>query len=139
MRFFGESYSWEDTHAPHDLDRGREMVNALCAGKGGIAGVIEDSNGRLIAGVGIVANVPWYTKETNLSQIFLCVHPSARRNRDLAKFLHDFCVWHKDDMSARLGYNIMLATSIWSFHRLEAKTRWWNARAKRAGTIFVVE
>ncbi len=112
----------------------RNVISA-CRGMRGIAGVIDGPDG-IVASVGIFAvQGAWYSSAWFLSQTWLFVKP-GHRARGYARDLFAFAEWHRADISARLGVEIGLETSVLSGKRLGAKARLWRRFARPVGHYF---
>lgn len=112
-----------------------EWVKKCCHGDGAIAGIIDGKTG--IAGsVGICSGEHVFSTDCILEQIWLFVTPGTRRSGRHAIELFRFCLWHKGDMSRRLGYSIPLQMSVLSRKRLPAKLRLWSRYGEMIGGIF---
>ena len=113
-----------------------ETVRACCTGQLAIAGVMESRTDGIVASIGIRAVEPWFSKQTVLSQIWLFVSPHARAGRRYYDELFRFAEWHRQDMSARLGYDLVLENTVLSLKRLPAKTRLWRRYGEQIGAVF---
>lgn len=111
-------------------------VKACCTGEGAIAGVIESRSRGIVASIGLEAAVPWFSKQDLIRQIWLFVSPAARGQLGLERQLFEFAEWHRQDMSARVGYNMVLENAVLSLDRLPAKTRLWRRYGKQIGSVF---
>lgn len=118
---------------PDEPDCAR-TVAALCRGKDGIAGVVDSKRG-IVASIGIRAVKPWFTTEWMLSQIWLFVDPAAR-GAGLDDDLFQFAEWHREDMSARLGYDLIFENTVLSLNRLPAKLRLWRKHGEMIGGVY---
>jgi hypothetical protein len=112
------------------------LVKLCCNGNGGVAGVIE-SRGVIIGSAGVVVAQHDLSDTDFLKQIWLFVTPSARKGHpEHADKLFRFCLWHKGDMSRRLGYDVPLEISVMSRKRLPAKLRVWGRYGEMIGAVF---
>ena len=112
------------------------LVKVCCNGNGGVAGVIEEK-GKIIASVGITVAQHDLSDTDFLKQVWLFVVPAARKKHpEYAQKLFKFCLWHKGDMSRRLGYDVPLEISVMSRKRLPAKLRMWGRYGDMVGAVF---
>ena len=112
-----------------------DHVQKCCRGKCGLAGIIDGPDG--IAGsVGIELTTPYYSDDFMLMQIWQFVRPEHRKGTRYGQDLFDFAEWHRQDMSARLGQELVLESTILSHHRLDAKIRLWKRKKRMIGAIF---
>lgn len=112
-----------------------DWVYKCCRGDGAIAGVIDSPNG-IVASTGVVASHHLFSDAWKLQQIWLFVTPQARKGARYADKLFQFCLWHKGDMSSRLGYDVPLEISVVSRKRLPAKLRLWGRYGEMIGGVF---
>lgn len=118
-------------------DRVWQYVNSCCRGQGGIAGVVDGSNGDLIASIGIFPVNPWWTDEWHLSQHWMYVDPEYRYGGKLHKSLLKFARWHRDDMAQRLGYRMGFENSFLTKGNILPRLRLWRQNAGRPiGVLF---
>lgn len=113
-----------------------ETVKECCTMNNAIAGIIDGPNGMILGSIGIKAMVPWFSDATILTQVWLFVSPQARRGTRLGDDLFQFAQWHRQDMSERIGYDIVFENTIWSMTRLPAKIRLWGRYGTQVGAIF---
>lgn len=113
-----------------------EVVIAACARNNSCAGIIDGPNGTILGTIGIRAEIPWWTETTILGQTWLYVSPQARQEDKLVEDIFAFAEWHRQDMSARIGYDIVLENSVLSYSRLAAKIRLWGRYGKQVGATF---
>jgi hypothetical protein len=112
------------------------LVKLCCNGNGGVAGVIEE-RGSIVGSAGITLAQHDLSDANFLKQVWLFVVPSIRkRHPDYAEKLFKFCLWHKGDMSQRLGYDVPLEISVMSRKRLPAKLRMWSRYGDMIGAVF---
>lgn len=122
-------------HIPVNEGAVFETVHACCTGDYSIAGII-DGHDAPVASIGIRGVYPWFSKTVILSQIWLFVSPEARAGARLADMLFRFAEWHRQDMSKRLGYDMVLENTVMSFKRLDAKLRLWRRYGTQMGGVF---
>lgn len=111
-----------------------ETVKECCEMRYAVAGIIDGPHG-IMGSIGIRAMEPWFSKQTILSQTWLFVTPYARTT-GIFDDLFRFAEWHRQDMSQRVGYDIVLENSVLSFTRLPAKIRLWGRYGKQIGAVF---
>lgn len=112
------------------------LVKQCCENAAGVAGVIEGRKG-IIGSAGIVMAQHDLSTMNFLKQVWLFVLPGARKGHpEHAERLFRFCLWHKGDMSQRLGYNVPLEISVLSRTRLPAKIRMWGRHGQMIGAVF---
>lgn len=122
---------------PFSTKRVGETVTACCTGQGGIAGVIDGSDGYPIASIGITPIQPIYSDKWILSESWMFVRPEFRGWRYDAD-LFAFAKWYRESVCPNFGYDIPLEMSIYSFKRLDAKTRLLKRHGMHVGsTIWV--
>lgn len=112
------------------------IVSRLCRGDGGIVGIIDSPDGTIAGSIGICATQPVYTETWILSEVWNYVTPEHRIGSENGNDLFRFALWHRADMAARVGYDIPLETSVYSFDRIAAKTRLWGRYGKHVGSHF---
>jgi|ERR1700690_1358163 len=111
-------------------------VKKCCMGDMAIAGLMESRTDGIVASIGIRAAEPWFSDQTILGQIWLFVVPHARSGRRLYEQLFQFAEWHRQDMSKRVGYAMVLENTVMSLSRLPAKTRLWRRYGTQTGAVF---
>lgn len=112
-----------------------ETVRAACTMDESIAGIIDGPHG-IMGSICIRAVRLWFSKTTILSQVWLFVPPYARKTPKIADSLFEFAEWHRQDMSARVGYDMVLENTVLSFHRLPAKMRFWGRYGEQIGAVY---
>jgi hypothetical protein len=112
------------------------LVENVCMGSGGVAGVIDGPNGDLVASVGITAFQPWFSEEYHLVQLWLFVDPAHRVGGRNAKSLFEFAKWHKDDLSRRAQRHFGIESSFMSLIDQPQKARLWNRHGRMVGMTF---
>lgn len=117
------------------------IVENLCMGNGGIAGVIDGPHGDLIASVAIVSHQPFFSDEWHLLQLWLFVDPDYRAGGKHAKALFDFVKWHKDHQSRQLGHSVGVDSSFVSLQDQDAKFALWSkwSGGRYVGSSFWVD
>lgn len=124
-------------HTPEKVKRWIAAGASRADEEGGMIGVI-DADGIIAATIGIFPSQPWYSDEPILVENWLCVRPSYR-HRDYHKALFEFARAYKHEMSAAMGREIDLVSSVTSEDRLEAKVRLWSRFGRMIGAMFLVE
>lgn len=123
---------------PFSANRVMETVGMCCTGQGGIAGVIDGPNGMPLGSIGIVAAQPVYSDVWILSESWTFVSPEHRKGMSYGGDLFKFAQWHREDMAAKVGYQIPLEMTVYSFKNLKAKTRLWSRYGVHVGsTVWV--
>ena len=136
---------WNHLQADNDMGMGRSaakvraQISGICYGKSGIAGLIELPDGELVGSIGIQASQTWYSDAWYLSETWLFVRPGYRKGTNYGRDLFEFAKWHRQDMSQRLGVEMPLEISVYSFRKLDAKTRYWRRHARHVGSMFWIE
>lgn len=121
---------------PEDPTAVLQTVKDCCTMDHAVAGIIDGPNGTILGSVGIRGVMPWFSKVTILSQVWIFVTPAARRGTQYADDLFQFCEWHRQDMSERAGYDMVFENTIWSMNRLPAKIRLWGRYGTQIGATF---
>jgi hypothetical protein len=110
----------------------------------GIIGVIDGTDGRLIASVGLFIDpVVWFSDATGLTELWLYVRPWARHAARHYRSLFAFSLWAHDFMRSQLRdypLDFPLSTGFLHLgHRLGPMERLWArfSGAKKAGVLFV--
>jgi hypothetical protein len=112
------------------------IVRKLCSGDGGIVGVIDGLHGKPVGSVAIEAAKPWFSDTWILSQVWLFVTVDERHGQHFADDLFSFAEWHRADMSAKVGYDMVLENTVMSRTRLPAKIRLWGRHGQQIGGVF---
>lgn len=122
---------------PHTPTKVFNLVKLCCEGNGGVAGVIEE-RGKIIGSAGVVIAEHELCDVNLLKQVWMFVDPKARKGHpEYQDRLFRFCLWHKGDMSTRLGYDVPLEISVLSRKRLSAKLRLWGRYGEMVGGVFL--
>ena len=130
----------EDNPAPFTRSPQKiyDLVEGLCTGRIGIAGVIDGRHGP-VASIGIEAAQPRWSEDWFLDEAWLFVQPSARKGSSYFDDLFRFALWHQSDMTQRLGYDVVLQASVLSRKRLPAKLRLWGRYGEMVGGSFWIQ
>lgn len=102
-----------------------ETVRDICSGNGGIAGVIDGPHG-VIGSMALKAVQPWFSSQHMLTEVWFFVSAPYRKGSNFSQDLFHFAEWHRQDMSERLGYDMVLENAVMGLHRLPAKLRLWQ-------------
>ena len=113
-------------------------VQGCCRGTNGIAGIIDGPRGP-VASVGLEWAHAWYSECGFVSECWLFCKPEYRKGTHHYRDLRRFALWHRQDLSDKVGSPIPLEISVYSFNRLPAKTRLWSQGARHAGSIFWID
>jgi hypothetical protein len=99
-------------------------VEALCHRQGGIAGVIDGPHG-VVASIALQSVPFWfgYDERPFITEIWCYVVKQYRKEGRFLFDLFNFADWHREDMSAQLGYDIVLENAVLSLNRLPAMMR----------------
>lgn len=117
----------------------RGHVESVCHAKRGIAGIIDGPRGP-IASIGIIWSEAWYSSVGFPAEIWNYVHRDHRKGHHHYRDLRRFSLWHRADLSEKVGYPLPLEVGVSSFNRLPAKMRLWRQDGgKFAGGIFWYE
>jgi len=102
-----------------------ETVRDMCNGNGGVAGVIDGPHG-VIGSMAIRAIQPWFASQYMLTEVWFFVVSAYRKGSHFTTDLFQFAEWHRQDMSERLGYDMVFENAVLSMDRLPAKMRLWE-------------
>jgi hypothetical protein len=107
--------------------------------RGGIIGVIDGPDGRIMGSISLVMAQFWYSDAWFLQEGWVFVRPEARAShhyRDLFLFAN----WARLQMGTEptTGRPWLVQTSVWSLNRLPAKLRLWARFGRQVGGIFLI-
>lgn len=130
----------QETDWPMGLPASPRQVAATviraCNREDSCAGIIDGPNGTILGSIAIRAEVPWFSEVTILGGIWLFMDTKVRNGQRLSDDLFRFAEWHREDMSRRVGYDMILENMVLSFTRLPAKIRLWGKYGKQVGAVF---
>jgi len=113
-----------------------DYVTKCCNRDHAIAGIMESRKDGIVASIGIRMAEPWFSEHALLGQIWLFVVPRMRHGHSFYDDLFRFAEWHRQDMTNRLGYNLVLENTVMSLTRLPAKVRLWRRYGTQTGAVF---
>lgn len=118
-----------------EKDVARKTI-AMCNGDGGVAIVAEGPSG-IVGSVALEAMKPWWARNFILNEVWFFVTADGREGRYVFDLLVDAALQHREDMSRRLGYDMVLQSGVMSRDRQAAKMRLWRSRfGEPVGGIF---
>lgn len=110
--------------------------------RGGIIGVVDGPDGKLIATVGLFFQSYWQSDEMFLQELWLFVDVDHRKGGELDRALFRFAKEWRERLTQACGFDVTLVTSVSSPKRLAAKERLWKQRlgpdAQRVGAIYTL-
>ena len=128
---------------PYDAQMVYDIIAIGIEGRGGIIGVIKDSDKRLVATVGLSVERWWWTKDTAfLRMLWLFVHPRERKNPQHAKDLFQFAAYCRQFMAAELCKKgetrpFLLELGFQRLDRIAARERMWRRYGRKIGASFL--
>lgn len=112
-----------------------EGIKVATERRGGIIYVIEDKR-RVVATLGMVFAMDWYSDDEYLSERWNFVHPDYRQGTDYARRLLEQAKWTHERFKLG-GRNIPISVGINSFTRTEAKIRMYSRHMPCVGAYFI--
>lgn len=122
-------------------DKVRKHVEAACAGRLAVAGVVDAPDGRLRASIGIFATNPWYSDDWDLLSVYwLFERPEYRCGYAIFDALCAFADAHRRTLEKLLPGHPMLDVdfSFVSRERIPVRERLWTRHARKIGAIYLL-
>jgi hypothetical protein len=122
--------------APIDRQSVMDNIQACTRKRGGIAGVIDDENGKPIAVTILVAQKWWWSKQYHIQEITNYVHPDHRKSHHI----DDLIAWEKwiqRRWTENFGFTVYLLCGVLGTRRLPEKILLFKRKFRQAG-IFCI-
>jgi hypothetical protein len=124
-----------------DDDRVMEHIVMGTRMKCGMHGVIDapDDLGELAGSIGVIWDRLWFSSDWGLAQLWLFVRPKYRNGNHYAENLVDWAKSIRDDLEKRAGQRVLMANSVISTERLDAKLKFWQRHSGHlVGGVFMI-
>lgn len=121
--------------APFDEQHTKGFIQAATREKDATIGVVDGPAGP-VGLIWLIPEVWWFSPTWYVAERLTFVHPDHRRSRygrDLLQFAH----WFVDSMSAELGYQIFLISSVVGTVDVDRKVALFGRMMQRGGGIFI--
>ena len=126
----GEALQRENGQHPYSRDRSRAMIYRLLNERGGLIGVIGETD-DLKGCVALMFDQVWYSEDWQLVELFAVVREDCRSAElGYAQALLDFAKWASDQ------FQLDLTIGVLSDHRMAAKVRLYARKLPKAGEFF---
>lgn len=123
--------------APPDNDRIMEHVCSGTRRRGGIVGVINGSDRKIVAVTIMVPMQWWWSKQYFVQEMVMYVHPDHRKGTNHGQDLMQFQRWAVDTWSSKFGYRIYLLCGVLGIYKVREKIALYRRKLRQAGAVFI--